>query len=108
VRLRIYHPILAILTGIYLFLAGRSIAAARPGIGVLVFYRAIVYLVIIQLVAGFVNVLLNVPVWPVWMQLIHLLLADLLWITFILLSAAALSQPVPAAEPTQPAAQIGD
>jgi heme A synthase len=105
VRLRIYHPILAILTGIYLFLAGRSIAAARPGIGVLVFSRAIVYLVIIQLVAGFVNVLLNVPV---WMQLIHLLLADLLWITFILLSAAALSQPVPAAEPTQPAAQIGD
>jgi heme A synthase len=105
VRLRIYHPILAIVTGISLFLAGRAIAAARPGIGALVFSRAIVYLVVIQLVAGFVNVLLNVPV---WMQLVHLLLADLLWIAFILLSAAALSQPAPAAEPAQPAAQIGD
>ncbi len=99
VRLRVYHPVLAILSGIYMVLAGRAIAAARPGIGALVFSRAIGYLVVIQLVAGFVNVLLNVPV---WMQLVHLLLADLLWIAFILLSAAALSQPAPAAQPAKP------
>lgn len=99
VRLRVYHPILAVLSGIYLVLAGRAIAAARPGIGALVFSRAVTYLVVIQLVAGVANILLNVPV---WMQLVHLLLADLLWIVFVLLSAAALSQPAPAAQPAKP------
>jgi heme A synthase len=105
VRLRIYHPVLAVLTGVYLFLAGRAIAAARPGIGALVFSRAIALLVVVQLVAGFVNILLNVPV---WMQLVHLLLADLLWVSVVLLGAAALSRPAPAAHPTMPAAQTGD
>jgi hypothetical protein len=28
---------------------------------------------------------------PVWMQLVHLLLADLLWITLVLLCAATLA-----------------
>jgi heme A synthase len=99
VRLRIYHPILAVLTGIYLVWAGRAIAAARPGIGALAFSRLITILVAIQLVAGFVNVLLNVPV---WMQLVHLLLADLLWIAAVLLGAAALSRPAPAAQLARP------
>jgi hypothetical protein len=38
-------------------------------------------------VAGVVNVLLLAPV---WMQIVHLLLADVLWITLVLLSAATL------------------
>jgi len=37
---------------------------------------------------------------PVWMQLVHLLLADLLWIAVVLLGAAALSQPALAVEAT--------
>jgi heme A synthase len=42
-------------------------------------------------VAGVVNVLLLAPV---WMQIVHLLLAGLLWITLVLLCAATLkSQP---------------
>jgi heme A synthase len=39
-------------------------------------------------VAGVVNLLLLAPV---WMQLVHLLLADLLWITLVLLSASMLA-----------------
>ena len=105
VRLRIYHPILAVLTGIYLFLAGPRIAAARPGMGALVFSRATQIIVIAQIVAGFVNVLLNVPI---WMQLVHLLLADLLWIAVVLLGAAVLSEPVPAAQRVIPLPQTGD
>lgn len=46
--------------------------------------RLVTVLVTVQLGAGFLNVLLLAPV---WMQLLHLLLADLVWITLILLTA---------------------
>lgn len=88
VRLRIYHPIIAIVTGIYLVLAGRAIVAARPSPDTRRFARAIAVVVVVQIAAGFVNVLLLAPV---WMQIVHLLLADLLWIAAILLAATALS-----------------
>jgi heme A synthase len=39
-----------------------------------------------QLLAGLVNFLLQAPV---WMQIVHLLLADLLWISLVLLCAAS-------------------
>lgn len=96
VRLRIYHPILAVLTGIYMALAGRAIAAERPSAETRRFARFITVLVVVQLIAGFVNVILLAPV---WMQLVHLLLADLLWIAAVLLGAAALSQPAVAEQP---------
>jgi heme A synthase len=44
----------------------------------------LISVVILQLLAGVVNLLLLAPV---WMQLIHLLLADLVWITMVLLTA---------------------
>ncbi len=90
VRLRIYHPLIAIVTGIYLALAGRAIAAERPGETTHRLARALIIVVAIQLVAGFVNVILLAPV---WMQIVHLLLADVMWIAAILLGATALTQP---------------
>jgi heme A synthase len=48
-----------------------------------------VLLVAVQLAAGAVNVLLLTPI---WMQLVHLLLADLLWLSLVLLGASSLSQ----------------
>ena len=45
-----------------------------------------------QLAAGFLNVALLAPV---WMQIVHLLLADVLWIAFVLLAVRALSIPLP-------------
>lgn len=104
IRLRVYHPIIAIITSVYLFVASDLIARARPGIGALLFSRAIKIIVALQLIAGVVNILLNVPV---WMQLIHLLLADLLWIAAVLLSASALSQPAAAAQSPVLASQAG-
>ena len=48
----------------------------------------------VQLVAGLVNLALLAPV---WMQLVHLVLADLLWIAFVLMSdAASHTRPRPA------------
>ncbi len=105
VRLRIYHPLLAVLTGVYLWFAGPAIAATRPGIGALTFSRAIRVLVVVQLLAGVVNILLNVPV---WMQLLHLLLADLMWIAVVLLAAVALSQPAASGQPVALAPLAGD
>jgi heme A synthase len=43
----------------------------------------------LQLSAGLLNVFLLAPV---WMQLVHLLLADLVWITLVLLSASILEK----------------
>ena len=40
-----------------------------------------------QITAGVVNLLLSAPV---WMQMIHLLLADALWISLVLLCAGTL------------------
>lgn len=105
VRLRIYHPILAVFTGVYLFMTAPIIARARPGIGALAFSKAVKVLVILQLIAGVVNILLNVPI---WMQLVHLLLADLLWIAVVLLGAATLSQPEMIAQATEPLPQADD
>ncbi|MFZ2487465.1 MAG: hypothetical protein WAZ19_05040, partial [Anaerolineae bacterium] len=48
--------------------------------------------VIMQLLAGFANVFLLAPV---WMQIIHLLLAYIVWITLVLLSASVAAVPVP-------------
>jgi heme A synthase len=45
----------------------------------------VVVLVWIQLLAGLLNFLLQAPV---WMQLVHLLIADLLWISLVLLCAS--------------------
>jgi heme a synthase len=45
-------------------------------------------LVVVQLSAGVINVFLLAPI---WLQLVHLLLADAIWITLVLLAADALS-----------------
>ena len=54
-------------------------------------WTALTILVILQVVAGAVNVFLLAPV---WLQLVHLLLADLVWISAVILSASALQHPL--------------
>jgi heme A synthase len=90
--LRIVHPILAVLaSSIAWWASGRS-GGPRSGPA-----RAIPLLVGAMLITGALNVVLGVPT---WMQLVHLALADGLWIAYVLTAAAALqvgseiSQPV--------------
>jgi heme A synthase len=45
--------------------------------------------VLVQLTAGLANVLLLAPV---WMQIVHLFLADLVWILLILFSSEVLAK----------------
>ena len=44
---------------------------------------------LVQLLAGVMNLLLHAPI---WLQLVHLLLADLAWIALLLMGVNALSQ----------------
>lgn len=87
-ELRIVHPILAVFAA--------SIGwwfSARSGLPRPRWARALPILVGLMIVTGAVNIALGVPV---WMQLVHLLLADTLWVAYVFTSAAAL-QASPAA-----------
>jgi heme A synthase len=90
VQLRIWHPALAVVTGLFMVLASTAVHRMRPSNHTRQFSRLVKAIFIIQLFAGVLNVYLMVPV---WMQLVHLLLADLVWIAWILLGATALAEP---------------
>ena len=86
IRLRVMHPAIAIGTGLAVVavaLRTKADASAPSGMPALV-----VGLVVVQLAAGLLNVVLLAPI---WMQMVHLLVADLLWVSVVLLSAASLT-----------------
>jgi len=85
-RLRAFHPLFAIVSGFYLLYVASTVARMRPAPGVKRAATAIAALVLLQICAGAINVALLAPV---WMQLAHLLVANLLWISLVLLSAEA-------------------
>lgn len=87
-RLRIWHPFIAVTLGTYLVAIGWLIRQWRPDPVIKRLALALTALFITQLAVGSLNVVLLAPV---WMQLVHLLLADLVWILLVLLTAATLS-----------------
>ncbi|MFN8491923.1 MAG: COX15/CtaA family protein [Caldilineaceae bacterium] len=89
IEMRIYHPILAFGVGALLIIAVWLVNWRRPSAEVKKFTRWLGAAFIAQLLIGAFNVALKAPV---WVQLIHLLNADLIWMLFVLLSATALSQ----------------
>jgi cytochrome c oxidase assembly protein subunit 15 len=81
-RLRGVHPVLAMVGGSVML--GAALAAWRTGRPGAVRMGAIVALLVcVQLASGVVNVALLAPV---WMQIVHLLLADLLWIALVVMA----------------------
>lgn len=88
VQLRVFHPYLSIAAGLYTLWLALRIAKRRLGPEARLRALQVGGLVFVQLIAGTVNVLLQAPV---WMQILHLLLADLLWIGYLLMGAAALA-----------------
>lgn len=82
-RLRTLHPMIAVLGAAYLlWLAARGLKQDKDpdwkkAAGM------VAGLVILQLAAGMVNLSLLAPI---WMQLIHLLIADVLWIAIVVLA----------------------
>lgn len=80
--LRLIHPILAVVAATIGWWVSRRADGSRSSAGL-----ALPLLVALMLITGSLNIVLGVPV---WMQLVHLLLADALWITYVLASAGAL------------------
>ena len=75
------HPLFAaaVAAWLTLYAVGRLRSARWAGLRVVI-------VVWIQLLAGLLNFLMQAPV---WMQIVHLLIADLLWVSLVLLAAAA-------------------
>lgn len=86
-RLRVWHPSLAVAVGLYLIFASRLIRSLRPLPDIEKLSYALIGVFLLQLLVGILNIFLLAPV---WMQMIHLLMADLTWILLVLLTAVTL------------------
>lgn len=96
VQLRVIHPLIAIGVGAYvlfltIFLTNPQLPVTRR------FALVLRFLVAGQIVAGAMNVALLAPI---WLQIVHLFLADLVWIVLILYASAVLSAQPAVAEQT--------
>jgi heme A synthase len=91
VRLRLWHPVLACVVGVLIFAAAMHAARSRREPTVALVARALVGVFAVNLAVGALNVWWLAPL-PV--QLVHLLLADLVWIALVVLAASALAAPV--------------
>jgi heme A synthase len=88
-RLRISHPILSVAVGVFLiFLAGWFKSKQKENIWVNRWANALIILVFVQFASGALTLL---TLAPIVMQLVHLLLADAVWIAFVLMMANVLA-----------------
>ncbi len=104
VRLRFWHPALAIVSGIYLLVIGQILSRQRPNDGTRLGATLLLLLFLAQLGIGAINLAMLAPI-P--LQIIHLLMADVVWVALVLLSAATLSADAPGTDP-QPAFATAD
>lgn len=89
-RLRVWHPVLAVFSAIYLYVVLAVTMQTRATPLVRRWARIAQLLVATQIAAGFVNLILLAPL---WMQVVHLFLADTVWIALLLVSANTLAVP---------------
>jgi heme A synthase len=85
IRLRVWHPVVAIIVGVYLWFLTGLIALFRANPRIHKIAGLLAGLFLVQLAAGMINLVLLAPV---WMQLVHLLLADLVWVAVVLLAVS--------------------
>lgn len=86
IRLRFYHPFIAV--GVGALLIATAVVARASSKWAKMLSSSLIVLVLVQLCAGLVNLLLHAPI---WLQIVHLLLSDLIWISLVLLAFTALS-----------------
>lgn len=80
-QLRIYHPIFAVFIGLGLYVIYNNFLKKSNNKKLNIYSKYLAGLFLIQLIIGVLNVLLLAPI---WMQLIHLFLADIVWIIFVM------------------------
>ncbi len=91
VRLRIVHPVLALVVGLLQTLVAGLAWRLRPSDGTRSAALWVVGLFVVQMGLGLLNVLFKAPL---AMQMLHLLVADAAWIATVMLAASALAQGV--------------
>jgi heme A synthase len=89
VRLRVYHPFIAIIVGVFLIYIAIRIIGKTENPDANRLATILIGLVALQWGIGLLNLLLLVPIWT---QLTHLFMADLVWISLVLLGASSLSE----------------
>jgi heme a synthase len=89
-RLRLFHPLVAVLSSFFLLYVALRIPRRLPGQAIRETAALLAILIVLQLAMGAVNVYLLAPV---WMQLLHLFVADVLWIVTVVLAAEAIVYP---------------
>lgn len=89
-RLRVFHPILSVTIGVFLLFLANWFKKQAPGsLEVKRWSNILSIIVLLQFASGAVTLLLLAPI---VMQLIHLFLADAVWIAFVLMSASFLAE----------------
>ncbi|MCI0661039.1 MAG: COX15/CtaA family protein [Acidobacteria bacterium] len=90
IRLRFFHPIIAIFVSLLLIVLPRLTRAWQRNALTGKIAKSLIALILLQLVAGILNLILHAPI---WLQLVHLLLSDLIWISLVLFILTTLAQP---------------
>ncbi len=88
-RLRISHPILSVATSVYLFFLSMWISKKSEEVWTKKFAGYLALLLLVQVVFGGLTLVMLAPI---VMQVGHLLLADLVWIMFVLMWASFLAE----------------
>jgi cytochrome c oxidase assembly protein subunit 15 len=96
VRLRILHPLLAVAGTLAVAFACARALQATTETPVRRWAWIAAVLALVQMGAGLLNLILLAPV---WMQIVHLLLADAVWIAMVLLAARPLALAPPVVAP---------
>jgi heme a synthase len=99
-RLRVVHPLVAVVAAALAVACAQLAARSRDDNALRLAAEALTALVVVQVVAGLANVLLLAPA---WLQVVHLALADAVWIALVLVAAWTLA-PARAAARTRGAA----
>jgi heme A synthase len=99
-HLRIIHPVIAVLVGGYLLVVAVLTLSSPGPVEAKRLARRMAGLILLQFAIGAANIVLLTPVYT---QLLHLLVADLIWIVLVLLTAESLGwQAEAAALPVAP------
>ena len=90
VRLRVWHPLLAVVGGGVIVYAAQQLRASGGAGAVARWALVLTIAYVAQLGVGALNLVLLAPM-PI--QLMHLLLADVVWVSLVMLSAHVLASP---------------
>jgi heme A synthase len=83
VRMRVFHPLIAVTVGLYIGAFSWLNRQKNQNNLVYKLSTGLFILFFIQLGFGVINILLLAPI---WMQMVHLLVSDLVWIGIVLLT----------------------